>query len=77
MLPANHSRQGRTALSSNVKRRCEREKTMLDVQVYRYNPERDTSPYMQSLSLPEEFRNRMVLDALEYLRAREAMAEHA
>lgn len=41
---------------------------MINVQIYRYNPEQDVSPYMQSLSLPEEFRNRMVLDALEYLR---------
>jgi succinate dehydrogenase / fumarate reductase iron-sulfur subunit len=40
---------------------------MIDVMLYRYNPERDHAPYMQSLSLPEEFRNRMVLDALEYL----------
>lgn len=41
---------------------------MINVQIYRYNPEHDVSPYMQSLSLPEEFRNRMVLDALDYLR---------
>jgi succinate dehydrogenase / fumarate reductase, iron-sulfur subunit len=41
---------------------------MIDVQIFRYNPEHDASPYMQSLSLPDEFRKRMVLDALEYLR---------
>lgn len=41
---------------------------MINVQIYRYNPEHDTTPYMQSLSLPEDFRKRMVLDALEYLR---------
>ncbi|PLW82176.1 succinate dehydrogenase iron-sulfur subunit [Kineobactrum sediminis] len=41
---------------------------MIDVQIYRYNPEQDSAPYMQFLSLPEEFRSRMVLDALEYLR---------
>ena len=41
---------------------------MINVQIYRYNPEHDAAPYMQSLSLPEEFRKRMVLDALEYLR---------
>lgn len=42
---------------------------MIEVQVYRYNPEQDAVPYMQSLSLPDEFRKRMVLDALEYLHA--------
>ncbi len=41
---------------------------MINVDIYRYNPEQDTTPYMQSLSLPESFRNGMVLDALEYLR---------
>lgn len=40
---------------------------MIDVQVYRYHPEQERQPWMQSLSLPEEFRVRMVLDALEYL----------
>ncbi|WP_259698444.1 2Fe-2S iron-sulfur cluster-binding protein, partial [Pseudomonas fluorescens] len=40
---------------------------MIEVQVYRYHPEQDRSPWMQSLSLPEEFRVRMVLDALEFL----------
>lgn len=40
---------------------------MIEVQVYRYHPEQDRAPWMQSLSLPEEFRERMVLDALEYL----------
>lgn len=41
---------------------------MINVQIYRYNPEQDAVPYMQSLSLPDEFRHQMVLDALEYLR---------
>lgn len=40
---------------------------MIEVQVYRYHPEQDRQPRMQSLSLPEEFRSRMVLDALELL----------
>ena len=40
---------------------------MIDVQVYRYHPELERQPWMQSLSLPEEFRERMVLDALEFL----------
>ena len=44
---------------------------MISVEIYRYNPEADAAPYMQSLSLPEEFRNRMVLDALEYLRVQD------
>jgi len=41
---------------------------MINVKVSRFNPEQDVVPYMQSLTLPEEFRVRMVLDALEYLR---------
>ena len=41
---------------------------MINVQIYRYHPEYDSKPYIQSLTLPEEFRKRMVLDALEYLR---------
>ncbi len=40
---------------------------MIDVQIYRYHPEQERQPWMQSLSLPEEFRARMVLDALEFL----------
>ena len=40
---------------------------MIEVQVYRYHPEQERRPWMQSLSLPEEFRARMVLDALEFL----------
>jgi len=41
---------------------------MINVQIYRYNPDRDKAPYMQALALPDDFRKRMVLDALEYLR---------
>lgn len=44
---------------------------MINVQVYRYNPEQDEAPRMQALELPEEFRLRMVLDALEYLHERD------
>lgn len=44
---------------------------MINVNIYRYNPERDASPYMQSLVIPDEFRHRMVLDALEYLRKKD------
>lgn len=44
---------------------------MIKVSIYRYNPELDAAPYMQSLSLPDEFGNRMVLDALEYLRTKD------
>ena len=42
---------------------------MINVQIYRYHPEHDSTPYMESKTLPEEFRKKMVLDALEYLRA--------
>lgn len=44
---------------------------MINVKVFRYNPECDEAPYMQSLSIPDEFRNRMVLDALQYLREKD------
>ena len=44
---------------------------MIKVQIYRYNPEQDAAPYMQHLTLPEQFRSRMVLDALEYLRGQD------
>lgn len=40
---------------------------MINVNLYRYHPETDTEPHMQTLSLPDSFRKRMVLDALEYL----------
>ncbi len=41
---------------------------MIKVEIYRYHPEHDEKPYMQSVTIPEEFRNKMVLDALQYLR---------
>lgn len=41
---------------------------MLVIQVYRYNEEQDSTPYMQSMSVADEFRGRMVLDVLEHLR---------
>jgi len=44
---------------------------MINVQIYRYNPEHDVTPYMQSLTIPEHFRQRMVLDALEYIRSQD------
>lgn len=44
---------------------------MISVQIYRYNPEQGDAPRMQTLQLPEEFRPRMVLDALEYLHERD------
>ncbi|MEX1197846.1 MAG: succinate dehydrogenase iron-sulfur subunit [Pseudohongiellaceae bacterium] len=44
---------------------------MIDIRLYRYNPEKDESPYMEHLSLPEEYRHRMVLDVLEYLREKD------
>ena len=37
------------------------------VQVYRFHPEQDRQPRMQLFSMPEAFRSRMVLDALEHL----------
>lgn len=40
---------------------------MIDVSVYRYHPEQDAEPWMQDLSVPDEFGPRMVLDVLHYL----------
>lgn len=39
----------------------------MNVQVYRYHPEFDKAPYMQTFSVHDDFRNRMVLDVLEHL----------
>ena len=44
---------------------------MIAIELFRYNPETNAEPHMQSLSLPEEFRQRMVLDALEFLRVQD------
>ena len=40
---------------------------MIHVSVYRYHPGRDLHPGMDRFDVPEELRNRMVLDLLEYL----------
>lgn len=41
---------------------------MIEIELFRYNSETDDSPYMEHLSLPEEFRRKMVLDVLEHLK---------
>lgn len=38
------------------------------VQLYRYNPETDSSPFTQSVQVDERSRTRMVLDVLEHLK---------
>ncbi|MDD2310819.1 MAG: succinate dehydrogenase iron-sulfur subunit [Desulfuromonadaceae bacterium] len=40
---------------------------MIRVQIYRYHPEAQHKPHMQSYTVTDEFRPRMVLDVLEYL----------
>lgn len=40
---------------------------MLKVQIYRYHPEAQHKPYMQSYTVADDFRPRMVLDVLEHL----------
>ena len=40
---------------------------MIDVQIYRYHPEAQHQPRMQSYSVDDSFRERMVLDVLEHL----------
>lgn len=42
---------------------------MLTVSVYRYNPEKDTKPYMQDYQIDTAGKNLMVLDILELLKA--------
>jgi len=42
---------------------------MIDVEIYRYHPELDAEPSMQLFQVADEFSQRMVLDALEFLKA--------
>lgn len=45
---------------------------MIHVQVYRYNPEVDNAPRMQSYQVEDRFRQQMVLDVLEHLKERDS-----
>lgn len=45
---------------------------MLKVEVYRYNPETDSAPYMQSYEVNTEGKDLMVLDVLELLKAQDS-----
>ncbi|QCF27830.1 succinate dehydrogenase iron-sulfur subunit [Hydrocarboniclastica marina] len=40
----------------------------MKVTIYRYHPEFDNAPSTQAFDVPDEFRNRMVLDVLEHLK---------
>ena len=42
---------------------------MLEVSIYRYNPEVDSEPYMQAFSYDTQGKDVMVLDVLEKLKA--------
>ena len=42
---------------------------MLKVEIYRYNPEKDSEPYMQAYEVDTKNRDYMVLDILEMLKA--------
>jgi len=44
---------------------------MIQVQIYRYNPETDEEPRMETHEVDEQFRRRMVLDVLEHLKERD------
>jgi succinate dehydrogenase / fumarate reductase iron-sulfur subunit len=44
---------------------------MLKVSIYRYNPEKDSAPYMQDYDLDTQGKDLMVLDVLELLKAKE------
>ncbi len=41
---------------------------MLTVKLYRYQPETDDAPYLDTFELDDHFRRRMVLDVLEHLK---------
>lgn len=41
------------------------------VRLYRYHPEQDDAPFSQDVEVGNEFRERMVLDVLEYLKTRD------
>ena len=45
---------------------------MIKVQIYRYHPEQDTTPHMQMFEVGDEFRHKMVLDALEHLKTQDS-----
>lgn len=45
---------------------------LLKVEVYRYNPETDSAPYMKSYEIDTQGRDLMVLDVLELLKAQDA-----
>ena len=42
---------------------------MITISLFRYHPETDSAPYMEAFQLGDEFRERMVLDVLEHLKA--------
>ncbi|HAD08846.1 MAG TPA: succinate dehydrogenase iron-sulfur subunit, partial [Porticoccaceae bacterium] len=44
---------------------------MLQVSIYRYNPEQDNAPYMQDFQVDTEGKDLMVLDVLELLKAQD------
>lgn len=44
---------------------------MIQVDIYRYNPETDAEPRMETHEVDDQFRPRMVLDVLEHLKKRD------
>src|SRR5699024_6435882 len=62
-------RQSETiAINRTVKTHRVGECAMIQVEIYRYNPEEDRHPRMVEYEVPDRFRQRMVLDTLEHLR---------
>tara|TARA_R100000789_G_scaffold45521_2_gene46420 strand:+ start:69 stop:773 length:705 start_codon:yes stop_codon:yes gene_type:complete len=49
---------------------------MLQVSIYRYNPETDQQPYMQDFQFDTEGKDLMVLDVLEQLKAQDSSVTH-
>lgn len=45
---------------------------MFDIDIYRYNPEIDKTPFMQRFHLEDAFRKKMILDVLEHLKIQDS-----
>lgn len=45
---------------------------MIKVNLYRYQPESDSTPHMETVEVDDRFRHAMVLDVLESLKAQDA-----
>lgn len=44
---------------------------MIRIRLYRYHPEHDRAPYMETVEIEDQYRKHMVLDVLEYLKEKD------